>query len=100
MSLTLGRAPFARPAAGQFNFACALPEHVLYLEDSPRHVRVQFNGHTVADSPAREDAARDRPHAGLLPSGRCLTAAASTFAVIPAVLPEFRAAVRTLRSSR
>jgi uncharacterized protein (DUF427 family) len=50
MSLTMGRAPFARPPGGQFNFACALPERVLYFEDSGRRVRVLFNGHTVADS--------------------------------------------------
>jgi uncharacterized protein (DUF427 family) len=50
MSLTVGRAPFARPPAGQFNFPLAAPEHVLYFEDSPRRVRVLFNGQTVADS--------------------------------------------------
>lgn len=50
MSLTVGRAPFARPPAGQFNFALPAPEHVLYFEDSPRRVRVLFNGQTVADS--------------------------------------------------
>lgn len=50
MGLTVGRAPFARPPAGQFNFPLAAPERVLYFEDSPRRVRVVFNGHTVADS--------------------------------------------------
>lgn len=50
MSLTMGRAPFARPPAGQFNFTLAVPERVLYFEDSPRRVRVVLNGHTVADS--------------------------------------------------
>lgn len=50
MSLTLGRAPFGRPPTGQFNFALGAPEHVLYFEESPRRVRVLFNGHTVADS--------------------------------------------------
>ena len=46
----MGHAPFARPPAGQFNFRLAAPERVLYFEDSPRRVRVIFNGQTVADS--------------------------------------------------
>lgn len=49
MSLTLGRAPFgSRP--GVFNFERAGPRHVLYFEDSPRLVRVELSGHTVARS--------------------------------------------------
>lgn len=50
MSLTMGRAPFTRPPAGQFNFTLAAPERVLSFEDSPRRVRVVLNGQTVADS--------------------------------------------------
>jgi uncharacterized protein (DUF427 family) len=50
MGLTLGRAPFARPPAGEFNFAMSAPERVLYFEDSPRRVRVVLNDQTVADS--------------------------------------------------
>jgi uncharacterized protein (DUF427 family) len=50
MSLTIGRAPLARPPAGQFNFNIAAPERVLYFEESPRRVRVVFNDQTVADS--------------------------------------------------
>lgn len=47
MSLTVGRAPFARPPAGQFNFTLAAPKRVLYFEDCPRRVRGVLNGHTV-----------------------------------------------------
>ena len=50
MSLTVGRAPLARPPAGQFNFNVAAPERVLYFEDSPRRVRVVFGSETIADS--------------------------------------------------
>lgn len=50
MSLTIGRAPLARPPAGQFNFNLDVPERVLYFEDSPRRVRVVFNNETIADS--------------------------------------------------
>ena len=50
MSLMMGRAPLAHPPAGEFNFSLAAPEHILYFEDSPRRVRVLFNGQTLADS--------------------------------------------------
>ena len=50
MSLTMGRAPFARPPGGEFNFPLDAPDHVLYFEDSPRRVRAVFGGVTVADS--------------------------------------------------
>lgn len=46
----MGRVPFARPPAGRFNFELGAPDHVLYFEDSPRRVRVVFNGQTIADS--------------------------------------------------
>jgi hypothetical protein len=45
MALTVGSGPFGRTPAGAFNFTYDAPDHVLYLEDSPRRVRV-----VVADS--------------------------------------------------
>jgi uncharacterized protein (DUF427 family) len=48
MSLTSGRGPFGKDPAGLFNFTYDAPEHVLYFEDSPRRVRVVFNGETIA----------------------------------------------------
>jgi uncharacterized protein (DUF427 family) len=51
MALTLGSGPFGEKSAGSFNFEVTAPgEHALYLEDSPRRVRVVFGGETVADS--------------------------------------------------
>lgn len=51
MGLTVGYGPFGVPGGGRFNFEVSAPgKHVLYLEDSPRRVRVMFGGETVADS--------------------------------------------------
>ncbi len=51
MALTMGNGPFGPQSAGTFNFDLPAPDsHALYLEDSPRRVRVVFNGETVADS--------------------------------------------------
>lgn len=50
MSLTKGSGPFGEHPAGSFNFDPQPPEHVLYLERSPRRVRILFGGETVADS--------------------------------------------------
>ncbi len=49
MSLTMGTGPFGTHPAGVFNFDMPT-KHVLYFEDSPRRVRVVFNGEVVADS--------------------------------------------------
>ena len=49
MSLTKGSGPFGDQPAGTFNFAPP-PEHVLYLETTPRRVRVLLHGELVADS--------------------------------------------------
>ncbi|MDQ3932966.1 MAG: DUF427 domain-containing protein, partial [Actinomycetota bacterium] len=49
MTLTLGTGPFGTQPSGIFNFNVTT-RHVLYFEDSPRWVRVLFNGETVADS--------------------------------------------------
>lgn len=50
MTLTIGTGPFGPQTAGTFNFTRAGPAHVLYFEDSPRRVRAELNGETVADS--------------------------------------------------
>ncbi len=51
MTLTIGTGPFGEQSNGTFNFDTGvLREHTLYLEDSPRRVRVMFSGQTVADS--------------------------------------------------
>ena len=51
MALTLGTGTFGEKSAGAFNFEVTAPwDHALYLEDSPRRVRVVFGGENVADS--------------------------------------------------
>jgi uncharacterized protein (DUF427 family) len=51
MTLTIGTGPFGRQSHGTFNFDTGvLQPHTLYFEDSPRRVRVTFNGETIADS--------------------------------------------------
>lgn len=50
MGLTMGTGPFGPQAAGTFNIAYDSPGSVLYLEPSPRRVRVVVAGATVADS--------------------------------------------------
>ena len=51
MTLTIGTGPFGNQSGGTFNFDTGvLQPHTLYFEDSPRRVRVMFNGETVADS--------------------------------------------------
>ncbi|QIN81307.1 DUF427 domain-containing protein [Rubrobacter tropicus] len=51
MTLTIGTGPFGDQSTGTFNFEVTAPRnHPLYLEDSPRRVRVVFAGETVADS--------------------------------------------------
>lgn len=50
MTLTIGRGPFGPNAGGTFNFRREGPAHVLYFEDSPRRVRAELGGETVADS--------------------------------------------------
>jgi len=51
MTLTIGTGPFGNQSTGTFNFDTgALKPHTLYFEDSPRRVRIVFNGETVADS--------------------------------------------------
>jgi uncharacterized protein (DUF427 family) len=51
MTLTIGTGPFGDQSAGTFNFDTGvLQRHTLYFEESPRRVRVMFDGETVADS--------------------------------------------------
>ncbi|HZY56729.1 MAG TPA: DUF427 domain-containing protein [Rubrobacteraceae bacterium] len=51
MALTVGTGPFGEQSNGTFNFEAKPPwGHTLYMEDSPKRVRVIFNGETVADS--------------------------------------------------
>lgn len=50
MSLTLGRGPFGRSAAGSFDFDP--PSHIVYVEDFPRPVRAVKDGATVLSSSA------------------------------------------------
>jgi len=50
MALTVGTGPFGGKAAGRFNFSYDAPAHVIYLEPSPRRVRVRIAGEMVADS--------------------------------------------------
>jgi uncharacterized protein (DUF427 family) len=50
MALTVGTGPFGRSPGGVFNFRYDAPDHVLYFEDSPRRVRVEVAGETIADS--------------------------------------------------
>ena len=50
MGLMYGTGPFGRKPAGTFNFAPPSPGRALYMERSPRWVRVQLGGETIADS--------------------------------------------------
>jgi uncharacterized protein (DUF427 family) len=50
MSLALGTGPFGPRPGGDSNYTIDSPAHILYLEDSPRRLRVRFGGEDVADS--------------------------------------------------
>ena len=50
MALTKGSGPFGEHPAGRFNFEPQARGPVLYVESSPRRVRVVLGGETVADS--------------------------------------------------
>lgn len=50
MTLTIGTGPFGPQPAGECNFRKEGPEHDLYFEDSPRWVRVELDGETIASS--------------------------------------------------
>jgi uncharacterized protein (DUF427 family) len=50
MGLMYGTGPFSRSPAGEFNFAPPPSGSVLYLEPTPRRVRVMVGEETIADS--------------------------------------------------
>ncbi len=50
MGLMSGSGPFGREPAGTFNFEPPPPGRALYLDPSPKRIRVQVAGETVADS--------------------------------------------------
>lgn len=51
MALTVGSGPFGTQSNGEFNFdTSVLQAHTLYFEDSPRRVRAELGGVTIADS--------------------------------------------------
>jgi uncharacterized protein (DUF427 family) len=50
MGLTTGSGPFGRKPAGQFNFEPPEPGRALYLEPTPKRIRVEVGGQVIADS--------------------------------------------------
>jgi uncharacterized protein (DUF427 family) len=50
MGLMTGTGPFGRKPAGRFNFDPPEPGRALYLEPTPKRVRVVVGGETIADS--------------------------------------------------
>jgi uncharacterized protein (DUF427 family) len=50
MGLMSGSGPFGREPAGTFNFEPPAPGRALYLEPTPKRIRVVAGGETVADS--------------------------------------------------
>lgn len=50
MGLMYGTGPFSRSPAGEFNFSPPPAGSVLYLEPTPKRVRVVVEGETIADS--------------------------------------------------
>jgi len=50
MGLMTGSGPFGRDPAGAFNFEPPAPGRAVYLEPSPKRIRVVVAGETVADS--------------------------------------------------
>src|SRR5947209_5910964 len=50
MGLMTGTGPLSRNPAGSFNFEPPAPGRALYLEPSPKRVRVIVGGETIVDS--------------------------------------------------
>ena len=50
MGMMTGNGPFGREPAGRFNFDPPPPGQALYLEPTPKRIRVDDGGETVADS--------------------------------------------------
>jgi uncharacterized protein (DUF427 family) len=50
MGMMYGTGPLGRQPAGEFNFEAPEPGRALYLEPTPRRIRVVLGGETIADS--------------------------------------------------
>jgi uncharacterized protein (DUF427 family) len=50
MGLMYGNGPFSRKPAGRFNFEPPPPGRALYLDPTPKRIRVVVGGETIADS--------------------------------------------------
>src|SRR5947208_10969029 len=50
MGLMYGTGPPGREPAGEFNFTAPPPGRALYLEPTPKRIRVEVGGETIADS--------------------------------------------------
>src|ERR1700751_595109 len=50
MGLMTGTGPLGRKPAGTFNFEPPPPGRALYLEPTPKRIRVEEDGETIADS--------------------------------------------------
>lgn len=50
MGLMTGTGPLGRQPAGRFNFPPPPPGRAIYLEPTPKRIRVQVGGETIADS--------------------------------------------------
>ena len=50
MGLMYGTGPLGREPAGEFNFTAPPPGRALYLEPTPKRIRVVVGGETIADS--------------------------------------------------
>jgi uncharacterized protein (DUF427 family) len=50
MGLMTGSGPFGREPAGRFNFEPPAPGKALYLDPSPKRIRVEVGGEVIADS--------------------------------------------------
>jgi uncharacterized protein (DUF427 family) len=50
MGLMTGNGPLGRDPAGEFNFEVPAPGRALYLDPTPKWIRVVFAGETIADS--------------------------------------------------
>jgi len=50
MGLMTGNGPLGRDPAGEFNFEPPPPGRAMYLDPSPKRIRVEFGGEMIADS--------------------------------------------------
>lgn len=84
MTLTYGKAPFSEVPGGVFNFRRQGPPEVLYWEDFPKRVRVEFNHETIADSrkvkALHEKPGNSWPSTSLARTWRCAISSPATIA--------------------